>query len=54
MYTTINGNQFHIEHCLKMGKEAFIAAHKGSVRDVAKVWEQIEKSAPKEDKVKKK
>jgi len=28
-----------------MGKDAFVKAHKSSVRDVVKVWEQIEREA---------
>lgn len=48
MYTTVGKNQFHTQQAYKMGKEAFVKAHKTSVRDVVKVWEQIEKAAKKE------
>lgn len=46
MYLTIGKNQFHIGQCIEMGKDAFIAAHRGSVRDVAKAWAEIEKHKP--------
>lgn len=50
MYTVVGKNQFNTQQAYKMGKDAFIKAHKSSVRDSAKVWEQIEKDAKKEAK----
>lgn len=52
MYITVNGQQFHLEQAHKMGKEAFIKAHKSSVRNTAEVWKAIEKEAKKTKRLK--
>lgn len=45
MYTIIENFSGHTLNSYNMGKEAFIAAHKGIVSNVEKVWEQVEKDA---------
>jgi len=48
MFTILYNFNGRTSESYKMGKDAFIEAHKGKVINVELVWKQIEKDAKKE------
>lgn len=50
---TKNNFSGNVAECLKMGKAAFIKAHKGLYDgDIEELWKEIESQAPKKEKTK--